>query len=143
MNRATSVESWRQLQGSLGERQRAVHTWLLENPGGRTAAELDKALGPSAHKRLSELERLGLVLTAGNKRCTVTKREAIAWHGCTWMNASARKPKPPRSELVKTLRHLVKLYDGNPFRSIEALTGLKEPPPVAAARELLRQEDAR
>lgn len=142
MSRTTSVESWRQLQAGLGERQRAVHSWLLENPGGRTAAELDAAMGPSAHKRLSELERLGLVLTAGTKRCSVTRREAIAWHGCTWMNAQARTPKPPRAELVKALRSLLKLYDASSmWRTLFGQAG--EPAEVVAVRELLRKEAAR
>lgn len=88
MTRDTSVEAWRSVQesGLVGLMQRQVYNLIYEH-GPLTGTELreegDKKHGSSfrdsADKRLSELERLGVVKIAEKRRCRVTGHNAYAW----------------------------------------------------------------
>lgn len=74
-----------------------VYNWLYHHETA-TRSELDNALrgpyevNPSYHKRLSELERMGIVETAGERRCRVTGRNCILWRTT---DLSSPRPLPP------------------------------------------------
>ena len=61
-------------------KQRAMVYKAVFAFGPITGRELNRDLaGPSYHKRLSELERLGVIREDGVKKCGVTGRNAVAW----------------------------------------------------------------
>ena len=84
--RPTSLAAYRELcsSGKLGSMQLKVYRelWLR---GAMTGRELNDELEtPNAHKRLSELERMGMVeMSEEPRRCAVTGRNAIAWRATT------------------------------------------------------------
>lgn len=85
MTVATSREAWARLQTALALRHRQVMAALyivsVADPVlGITGGELD-ALLPSkdAHKRLSELQDLGLAKVHTIRPCSTTGRNAKAW----------------------------------------------------------------
>lgn len=79
--RSTSISAYADLvaSGALNAKQRAV--WgALHVDGPKTGRELDQMLSTQdAHKRLSELERAGLVYEIRKTTCKVTSRKAILW----------------------------------------------------------------
>ena len=139
--RATSVESWVELQPDLGKAQRRVRDFVEAHPG-RTATEIDQVLGVNAHwrrtanKRLSELERRGSVIAIGTRACTITGRNALIWFiasrgGVTPIRCATR------AELIETLAALATAYDH------AETTGLLQLGATAHARALLTREVAR
>lgn len=115
MTQPTSAQTYYDIlqSGELGDRQRAVLKLLMDK-GAMTGSEVNEALdSASGHKRLSELEKMGVVRAGPSRICNVTKREAIAWE------VTGRKPvaipkspdaTPSRKQLegaVKELRALV------------------------------------
>lgn len=87
--RPTSLESWKHILPSLPQRRREALRLVLEFQG-RTAAELESLAGGCGiasarhvNKRLSELERQGLVVASG-------MGEALCWY------PAAEAPSEPR-----------------------------------------------
>jgi len=86
MTRETSAQAFRQIQadGSLSRMRWKVYEHLFHH-GPLTRSELDsrlkgpKEVNPSYHKRLSELERQGVVKTVGRRACSITGRECELW----------------------------------------------------------------
>lgn len=81
---ASSYDAYKTLvaQGKLGKLQRQVIVKLME-AGPQTGRELNARLGiPDAHKRLSELERKGLVETDSEAVCSITLRKSKVWKVC-------------------------------------------------------------
>jgi len=92
--RRTSVTAYHEIcdSGLLGETQKNVIQALAEK-GPQTGRELDEYLcSPDAHKRLSELEDMGVARSAGMKICSVTEREVVVWE------LTGDKPTPPKSK---------------------------------------------
>lgn len=66
--------------GTLGDQQERVRAHLAASPAAITANELNQQLGGKGfHKRLSELERVGVVRRAGERACTITGRVCAVW----------------------------------------------------------------
>jgi hypothetical protein len=77
----TSVAAWRELVASGGiTRRRFEALEMLAIAGPMTGSELDRALNnPSAHKRLVELQDLGVVEITRERECSVTGRVCAEW----------------------------------------------------------------
>lgn len=84
--RDTSIQAYHQIkdEGLLSRMRLMVYEHLFKH-GPLTRSELDNQLkgpnevNPSYHKRLSELERQGVVKTVGRKACSITGRECELW----------------------------------------------------------------
>lgn len=86
--RTTSLLAWESLKrsGKLTKSQWHVYDYLFRH-GPLTARELNGQLSavfggaaaPSYHKRLSELQRMGLVRESGVRRCEYSRRQVILW----------------------------------------------------------------
>jgi len=64
---------------SLPETRALVFRHLIER-GGHTGRELNESLSSqSAHKRLSELAREGLIVEQGHRPCRVSGRRSVVW----------------------------------------------------------------
>ncbi len=82
MTRDTSLISWMEVQERLPRRRRAAYVDLVKN-GPATATELEHRIGDvHAHKRLSELERIGLAAAGRSRACKHTGKTAIEWLAC-------------------------------------------------------------
>lgn len=96
----TSLTCYRQVVAEgLLSRVRLLVWEELARRGPVTGRELDAALAQpgetrtSYHKRLSELQRVGLARVVGTRACRVTGREAEAWEA-----VDAIPTKPERQE---------------------------------------------
>lgn len=146
MTRKTSHESWQAVQDSgLVTRMRLkVYNWIYEN-GPATRSELDAALrgpgevNPSYHKRLSELERMGIVETAPERACGVTGRNCVTRQ--TTDLASPRPLPPARQTKTETIAK----YDALVFEIISWLQsqegGIRKETVEAATRKLSERRD--
>ena len=78
--RETSVDAWHDIQASgvLGTEQLKAYGCLYKY-GPQTGRELNDKLGPDMHKRLSELERYGIVASKGKRKCGITGRIVLEW----------------------------------------------------------------
>jgi DNA-binding Lrp family transcriptional regulator len=81
--RRTSAQAYHQIEaeGLLSKLKLAVYQELFHH-GPLTAKEVAKRLGAerdSISPRMKELVRLGVVAEAGERFCTVSEREAVAW----------------------------------------------------------------
>jgi hypothetical protein len=94
MTQPTSAQTYYDIlqSGELGDRQRTVLKLLMDK-GPLTGSEINEALDShSGHKRLSELEKMGVIRAGPSRVCKVTQREAIEWE------VTGRKPSPiPKS----------------------------------------------
>jgi hypothetical protein len=122
MTQPTSAQTYYSIlnSGELGESQKKVLQLLLDH-GPLTGTEVNEALrSRSGHKRLSELERMGVIRAGPPRPCRVTKREAVEWvvTGRTpAKQAATTDSTPSRSQFesaVEEIRALIrfrKLYD--------------------------------
>lgn len=79
--RETSLRAYYEIreEGLLSPTRFRVYEHLIER-GPRTAAEVDCAFDSQhMHKRLSELERQGVIHTPRTRRCEITGRDALEW----------------------------------------------------------------
>lgn len=84
--RQTSIETYQQIEegGLLSEMRWTVYRTLFHH-GPLTGRELNQRLGEGAttsasyHKRLSELELLGVAYVTRERVCTITGRNACEW----------------------------------------------------------------
>lgn len=99
----TSIQAWIDLKESGGLTRRRLEALLmLARKGPMTGSELDQALGnPSAHKRLVELQDLGVVEIVRERECTVTGRTCAEWRALDRMPTGEvkRTEKRARKEL--------------------------------------------
>lgn len=99
----TSIAAWRDLvaSGALTRRRfEALETVAIYGPC--TGSEVDRLLkNPSAHKRLVELQDLGLVEIVRERECTVTGRVCAEWRALDRMPTGEvkRTEKRARREL--------------------------------------------
>lgn len=102
--RQTSLEAWRGILSTLSARRAEVLAAIIETPG-MTAAELESTAMGRRHwnKRLSELERRGLVNAKEARTCAMTGRVALTWWPEDVAEAARRSVMPaPRSFSWKT-----------------------------------------
>ena len=76
----TSIKAYREIKanGTLTNSQFKVYNYL-STFGAQTAEVIDRLNGPSSHKRLSELERMGKVERYGTTRSTTTGKIVYKW----------------------------------------------------------------
>lgn len=116
MTRSTSREAWQSVtdSGLVSSMRLRVYDWLYRN-GPSTRSEVDIGLrgpgevNPSYHKRLSELERQGLVESVSERPCRITGRNCIAWQ-TTDLCMPRPLPKAKKSK-AKTIEELDSLID--------------------------------
>lgn len=82
--RETSAVAYKEIQedGTLGRQQQEIIDYLNRYSSrfrDFTASEIEAATGIRAHKRMRELARLNRIEEAGQRKCTVTGKQAITW----------------------------------------------------------------
>lgn len=80
--RKTSKDAWDSLKrgGRLGQRQMGAYEWLFQNgPATGKRGDKESGMGDTYHKRLSELERMGLVEEVKKDVDPLTGEEATYW----------------------------------------------------------------
>jgi hypothetical protein len=79
--RETSAVAYKEIQedGILGRQQRIVVECLIVSGAPLTASEIEERTNIRAHKRMRELSRLNRIVEAGQRKCSVTGRQAITW----------------------------------------------------------------
>lgn len=106
MNNINSTIAWHKFKddGRLTKARKKVYFWLCVN-GAATARKLDEELGDSAHKRLSELERMGYVKVVKNVVCPTTGHQVAYWD----VDKDAEPvdlPRPAKSDTAKRIQEL-------------------------------------
>ena len=76
--RTTSLIAWQEAKLTLGERQAQVLEHLAIH-GPMTGKQLDHYINADAHKRLSELNRMGKIVEVRKDICPVSGKTAIVW----------------------------------------------------------------
>ena len=90
--------------GRLTKARRRVYEWLCNN-GPATPRQMDDAMGDSAHKRLSELERMGYVKVVKNVICPQTGHQVGYWD--VDMDAEpVDLPRPAKSKQAQRIQEL-------------------------------------
>ena len=90
--------------GRLTKARFRVYEWLCHN-GPATARMMDDAINDSAHKRLSELERMGFVKVVKNVICPQTGHQVSYWD--VDMDAEpVDLPRPAKSNQAKRIQEL-------------------------------------
>lgn len=123
--RQTSIQAYQQIEahGLLSRVRWVVYSHLFRH-GPLTGSELNSQLGGvSFHKRLSELERLGVVYTMGKRNCDVTGMECEQWDVTAGLPVGASTsgtPRPSRTEFGQALAELRVVHSdqiaaGKPF----------------------------
>lgn len=128
MRDPNSIRTWHRIQGD-GRLTKSRHRTFeaLCRRGPCTAQELVRFFGyDHAEKRLSELERQGVVIRLESRACSITGETAA-----TWEVAPDAAPVPlerPRQTTAQRLAALEGLIEALEER-IEALESAKAPPP--------------
>lgn len=110
MVRQTSIQAYREIEtkGLLGKIRWKVYAHLFV-AGPLTGSELNRGLGGSGyHKRLSELEQLGVVRLAGKRPCTVTGMECETWDVTATLPTGtvSTSSRPSKAEFAAALAEL-------------------------------------
>jgi hypothetical protein len=100
MNRATSNRAYREIKrsGLLSRMRWRVYRTVFHH-GPLTAHELDNHLASpeetktSYHKRLSELQRVGVCRVVGERPCSITGRNALLWDVTDALPTKYQKPQ--------------------------------------------------
>jgi hypothetical protein len=103
--RHTSVEAYRTIEFTdlLGQRQWQAYQIVFKH-GPMTANELCKVAGkPGLWKRLSELERFGLVQAVGERPCKITGMNATLWEVTNGLPSKPIRKKSNR-QIIRELR---------------------------------------
>lgn len=126
--RHTSLDAWSDIKrsGILGAEQLKAYACLFRY-GPLTGRELDEELGPDMHKRLSELERYGVVVCNEKRKCKITGRMVHEWDV-----TPERAVKPPPAAKKKRSKPLLELLI-EACRALEATGDLFA---VAKAKEI-------
>jgi hypothetical protein len=116
--KSMSIEAYWDIieDGTLGQMQREAATEIARHES-LTGRELDDVLkSMSAHKRLSELEAMGVIRVKEVRACRITGREVEAWE---MTGKKAEKPlgkkstvagRPTKAQLQRCLPSLRGLY---------------------------------
>jgi hypothetical protein len=118
--RQTSLAAYNEIKASgLLSRMRWIVYDHLYHHGPLTRTEVDLHLkrddevNPSYHKRLSELERAGVVTTVGRKTCSITGKECELWDVTDALPVPVdpnELMRPTRKELVEAASELRGIY---------------------------------
>lgn len=77
--RETSIDAYHAVLPALSPTRARVYSFLF-NEGPSTGREINEALGTSsAHKRLSELRRQGVIAERDERKCKVSGQSVITW----------------------------------------------------------------
>ena len=118
----SSYEAYQSVLNDLPGARQKVFRHLFRN-GPCTGRELNDAMGSqSAHKRLSELERQGLIFDAGTRTCRISGHESHEWSvigegplleviAAGGVSSLPRAVKPTRGQLEAEIAHLKKEND--------------------------------
>lgn len=120
MTRETSIEAYHKVKetGLLSTLRLAVFKILCEN-GPMTAGEMRKFTVPGMNSgvygtRLSELQRMGVVMEKETRPCNVTGHRAIVWDITHEMPVKLEK-KLTRKEQKKKLMDLIVVHAKRPI----------------------------
>jgi len=111
MIRQTSIQAYREIEarGLLSKVRWLVYAHLYTH-GPLTGSELNTQMGGVGyHKRLSELERLGVATTVGRKTCSITRRECELWDVTAYLptgSIPSSSTKPSRQEFGQAMAEL-------------------------------------
>ena len=139
----SSYEAYQAILEELpGSRQRVFRHLFRHGPS--TGRELNEAMGSqSAHKRLSELERQGLIIDSGTRQCRVSGHDSHAWAvigdgplldviAAGGVSSLPKAAQPTRRELqdeIERLRREVSsLKGGNLGLLLQSTSRGREPP---------------
>jgi hypothetical protein len=143
MNRQTSHAAYEEIRarGLLSEMRLNVYSYLYRN-GPMTAGELAAGMmrsnepHPSYHRRLHELEKLGVAFRHGERPCRVTGFNAEVWDVNDKLPSGTITPtggKPTKQEFGYAFAELAGIYNvrlkaGQPFTKnlIEVLAWLRK-----------------
>ena len=98
--------------GSISDAKVTVAHALWQRPGGLTRNELDRLLSPGTinsrfSRRLTELERMGLIARRGARECSVSHNTCDVWvyapHAPTERSQVRRMPTPDEARLLATM----------------------------------------
>lgn len=111
MMRTTSIRVYREIKesGLLSRMRWRVYRVVFKH-GPLTAHELDTHLAApeetktSYHKRLSELERVGVCRVVGERPCTITGRSALLWDVTDNLPTKYTKPQTRADRYRAVLR---------------------------------------
>ncbi len=141
--RRTSLEAYRQIleTGVLGKAAWKVYDALFQSASGLTRNELDRTLAPGKpnaiySRRLTELERRGVVWRNGTRECAVTGKVCDVWDVTDVLpTRPVRPPKGPQMPSAEDAARLVAHVDARieSFR----LIGLETPPELEVLRAWL------
>ena len=114
--RRTSKQSYQRIvEGGLLSTQRMkVYVCLWEAGEPMTGTEINTTLrGKSYHKRLSELQRLGVIEEVGTRYCRVTGHECVVWDvtGNLPEDAVTSRPTRPTPNTIKRALQQVKAME--------------------------------
>jgi hypothetical protein len=128
--RQTSILAYESIKasGKLSEMRWKVYDFLFSN-GPLTSRELDAKMATpgetrlSYHKRLSELESMGLVYEIEDRICPVTNHLVIVWDVTNAMKPGVLiKPMSKYTKLVRAIRELALSHpEGIPVGLVLAL----------------------
>ena len=125
---------------------------LMKDPGcwpwNWTGSEINKKLNStSAHKRLSELKRIGCIVDEGQRRCGVTGKMAIYWKHVpgTTLTSTAKVPrhsltKKEKEQALNDLRMLCISWRSEYNQRSGPVGGRPIPPAIVLLGEWLRRE---
>jgi hypothetical protein len=92
--------------------QKLIYNLLSrEREKGYTAAEIEREIRRTGcHRRLSEMETMGLARKSGSRTCTVANKKAAVWF---WDDSSAKPPKikVQQAHKIKVLEDRVKYLE--------------------------------
>lgn len=107
--RATTLEAYRRMEdeGRLSKARWKVWKFLYHQPGC-TRNEIDAGLAngrpnPAFSRRLSELERMGVVERGPIRKCTITQFNADTWFALEQLPNAPANPLPKREQKLKRL----------------------------------------
>lgn len=123
--RQTSIDAYRKIEANqlLSRVRWKVYAHLF-GAGPLTGSELNHELGGSGyHKRLSELEQLGVVYLAGKRMCNITGMECETWDVTANLpsgSVTSTSSRPTKKEFADALAELRKVHfdqqaAGKPF----------------------------
>ena len=111
--RQTSAAAYHEIKsnGLLARTRFKVYSYLY-NFGPKTGNEVDRDLGgPSWHKRLSELEALGVASRVGRRLCSVSGMECETWDVTPDLPIASNPLAPKKPTKAEANAALIELGD--------------------------------
>lgn len=130
--RQTSIAVFHEIQesGALSRMRWLTYECLYAH-GPLTGSEVDERLKgltggrDNYHKRLSELERLGVAIRGQTRPCRITGRECEEWDVTDQLPKPVTVvPKPSTADLVQALKEMRAAYVAHPRKFSESFVKL-------------------